>query len=344
MKFYMADTDRLLRGALIGCGYFGQIQMEAWRRIAGVEIVAACDVDLTKAKATAPRAYDDVEQMLQTEELDFLDIATRPDTHKPLVLASLGRKLPVICQKPMAPDLDDAIEMTVAAEKSGVPVMIHENWRWQPWYREAYRRIEAGDIGMPVSYRFRHRQADGLGPAPFPNQPYFRDMPRLLIFETLVHYIDTARFLFGDIAGVYARTRRKNPVIKGEDGALILLDHAMGAAGVIDGNRYLNPEQPGPAMGEAWIEGDENWIRIEANGRLFLGGEPVWAPSTLEGYKGDSVKATQEHFVEALRSGKPFETSASEYLNTFIAVEAAYRSAESGTRVRPEHVATKVTK
>ena len=129
MKFYMADTDRLLRGALIGCGYFGQIQMEAWRRIAGVEIVAACDVDLTKAKATAPRAYDDVEQMLQTEELDFLDIATRPDTHKQLVLAALELKVPVICQKPMAPDLDDAIEMTVAAEISTDLRTLADPWR-----------------------------------------------------------------------------------------------------------------------------------------------------------------------------------------------------------------------
>ena len=46
--------------------------------------------------------------------------------------------------------------------------------------------------------------------------------------ETLVHYIDTARFLFGDIEGVYARTRRKNPLIAGEDGALLMIDHSSG--------------------------------------------------------------------------------------------------------------------
>jgi D-apiose dehydrogenase len=342
MKFYMADTVPLLRGALIGCGYFGQIQLEAWRRIEGVEIVAACDVDLAKAQAAAPRAYENAEEMLRTEELDFVDIATRPDTHKPLAYLAGARRIPAICQKPMAPDLDSAIEMALSAECMEVPLMIHENWRWQPWYREAFRRIRAGEIGAPVSYRFRHRQRDGLGPTPYPNQPYFKDMPRLLMHETLVHYIDTARFLFGNIAGVYARTRRKNPIIQGEDGALILLDHTAGAAGVIDGNRYLNPEVPGPAMGEAWIDGDENWMRIEANGRLYLGTELVWEPPTVEGYKGDSVKATQQHFIDCLRSGEPFETGANDYLETFISVEAAYRSAESGARVQPEHVAARV--
>ena len=301
-------------------------------------------MDLAKAQACAPRAYVDAVEMLRTEELDFVDIATRPDTHKALAYAAGERRIPAICQKPMAPDLESAVEMARAAECMEVPLMIHENWRWQPWYREAHRRIAAGDIGMPVSYRFRHRQRDGVGPEPYPNQPYFKDMPRLLMHETLVHYIDTARFLFGDIAGVYARTRRKNPIIKGEDGALILLDHNMGAAGVIDGNRYLNPEVPGPAMGEAWIDGDENWIRVEANGRLYLGAEVVWEPATLEGYKGDSVKATQQHFVDCLRSGEPFETGATDYLDTFSAVEAAYRSAESGVRVQPEQIATRVKK
>jgi D-apiose dehydrogenase len=344
MKFYMADPTPLLRGALIGCGYFGQIHLEAWRRIEGVQIVAACDVDLEKARAAAPRAYADAEKLLDNEELDFVDIATRPDTHKALAFAACERRLPAICQKPMAPDLDEAIEMALTAEGLDVPLMIHENWRWQPWYREAHRRVHAGDIGMPVTYRFRHRQQDGLGPTPYPNQPYFKDMPRLLMHETLVHYVDTSRFLFGEIAGVYARTRRKNPIIQGEDGALILVDHVMGTAGVIDGNRYLNPEQPGPAMGEAWIDGDENWIRIEANGRLYLGQELVWEPPTPQGYKGDSVKATQQHFIDCLRSGDPFETRAMDYLETFIAVEAAYRSAESGARVRPTEVAVRVRK
>lgn len=337
----MPDSQERYRGALIGCGYFGQIQLESWKRMPGVSIVAACDVVVEKARTFADRAYGTLEQLLDSEQVDFLDIATRPATHLPLIRTALEHGIPVICQKPMAPTLEDAIEIAVLSESAEIPVMIHENWRWQPWYREAHRRIAAGDIGVPVSYHFRHRQRDGLGPNPYPNQPYFREMPRLLIYETLVHYLDTARFLFGDIEGVYARTRRKNPLIAGEDGALLTIDHSYGTTGVIDGNRYLNPERPGPAMGEALLEGDENWMRIIANGDIHLNGDLVWQSPTVEGYKGDSVRATQQHFIDCLRAGAAFETSANEYVHTYAAVEAAYRSVETGKRIALREVAAR---
>ena len=102
-----------------------------------MEIVAACDLQLSKAQASAPKAYTSIENLLAEEQLDFLDIATRPDTHLPLVRAAIERGIPAICQKPMAPTIEDAAEMAKLVHKTGARVMIHENWRWQPWYREA---------------------------------------------------------------------------------------------------------------------------------------------------------------------------------------------------------------
>src|SRR5215212_2093366 len=97
------------RGALIGCGYFGRIQAEAWQRMEDVELVAACDADIGRARAIAPRAYETAEELLENEELDFVDIGTRPDSHLSLVQATLARRIPTICQKPMAPSLAEAI-------------------------------------------------------------------------------------------------------------------------------------------------------------------------------------------------------------------------------------------
>src|SRR5574340_170630 len=100
--------------------------------------------------------------------------------------------------------------MVNVAESAGVALMIHENWRWQPWYRVAHDLIQRGEIGEPIGYGFRTRRRDGEGECPYPRQPYFREMPRLLIHETLVHHMDTARFLFGEIAAVYAQANRRN--------------------------------------------------------------------------------------------------------------------------------------
>src|SRR5690606_34071493 len=150
----------------------------------------------------------------------------------------------VICQKPLANTIEDARAIVSLAEQSGVLVMAHENWRWQPWFREAARLIRTGAIGAPLCYSFRHRQRDGLGADAYPNQPYFREMPRLLIHETLVHPIDTSRYFFGDIASEHARMRRLNSLVAGEDRSLLPLSYRSGIDGVVDGHRFLNPDPP----------------------------------------------------------------------------------------------------
>jgi len=315
-----------LRGGIIGCGFFGRIHLEAWRRIPEAQIVAACDLNPELARQSAPRAFRSAEQMLEGEQLDFVDIATRPESHLPLVRLAAAHKIPAICQKPMAPAWADAVAMAEAAEAGGIRLMIHENWRWQPWYRAAGRMLEEGRIGRPIAYWFRTRKRDGDGDAPYPNQPYFKRMPRLLIHETLVHHIDTARYLFGEIDTVCAQARRINPVIAGEDRAVLVLTHREPLEGVIDGHRFLDPDPDGPAMGEACFEGERGRIRIPAAGDVYLRGRKAWANEVSAGYRGDSVGATQRHFIECLKTGKPFESEAREYLKTFGAVEAAYRS------------------
>jgi len=316
-----------LRGALIGCGFFGRIQLEAWRRMEGVSIVAACDTERERAAGAAPRAYTDPAEMLDREKLDFLDIATRPNTHAGLIRLAVGRKVPAICQKPLAAGMQEALELAQLVRSSNVPVMVHENWRWQPWFREAKSLIQRGAIGSPIGYQFRVRQGDGMGPQPYPNQPYFAQMPRLLIYETLIHFIDTARFLFGGIQSVQAHTRRLNPLIQGEDRALLLLSHTSPVDGVIDGHRFRDPEPPGPAMANTFLEGDAGSLRVLATGEILLNGENVYRPGPLAGYKGDSVRATQEHFLDHLRTGTALESSVERYLGSFAAAEAAYVSA-----------------
>jgi len=326
-------NGRPLRGALIGCGFFGRIQYEAWSRIPGVAIVAACDPAIEKAEALSPYSFSDARSLLDSVEVDFVDIATRPDSHLDLVRLAVERRLPAICQKPLADSLEEGLAIVELAERAAAPVMVHENWRWQPWFREAYRLIRDGAIGRPICYHFRIRQRDGVGSAPYPNQPYFREMPRLHIHETLVHSIDTARYLFGDIRSVQAKMRRLNPLIRGEDRAIVTLGHDSGVDGVVDGHRFLDPHPPGPAMGEASFEGDAGWIAVTAPGELWLNGVLEYRPTALPGYKGDSARAVQEHFIDCLNTGAEMESSVRNYWNTFAAVDAAYRSVRSQAAV-----------
>jgi len=329
---------------MIGAGFFARFQAEAWKRIAGVEVLAVADPLPGRAQTFAaefgiPRSYTDAGVMLRSEHADFADIVTRPDSHRELCALAARYCRAVICQKPMAPALAGCQAMVEDCARRGVRLLIHENWRWQPWYREAKRLIGQGRLGRVFHLAFRMRTGDGRGASPYLVQPYFREMPRLLLYETVVHFLDTFRYLGGDLESVFCQTNRINATIQGEDYALVLVSFSNGANGVIDANRISGMLPPEVAFGEFRIEGEEAMIRIAPDGNLYLTGygkpeirHPLRVPS--EGYKGDSVHAVQQHFAACLVSGEAAESEGAGYLKTVRAVEACYRSAETGLPVR----------
>jgi len=332
-----------LKGVMAGAGYFAAFQGEAWTRLPGVKIAAVADTDEARARQFAarwgiPAVYTSVADMLARERPAFLDIVTPPATHPALTEMAAAAGVNVICQKPMAPEPQQCLAMVEACEKAGVRLLVHENWRWQPWYREIKRLIDAGRFGRVFYLGFRLRCGDGRGPQPYPAQPYFRDMERLLVYETLIHFLDTFRFLAGELRSVFCRTARVNPVIRGEDCALIQMVFGSGAQGLIDANRISGPPQPDPAFGTFRLEGERGMVRMAPDGRLFVtehGGQESahdYAVPQL-GYRGDSVRAFQEHALACLRSGQQCESEGREYLKTMAAMEACYQSAARGLAV-----------
>ena len=326
-----------MKGVMIGAGFFAQFQADAWKRMSGVDLTAIADLAPGRAKDFAAkhgieRAYESVEAMLDAEKPDFVDIATRPDTHLPLTRVAAQRGIHVISQKPMAPTMVECIAMCKVCEAAKVRLLIHENWRWQPWYREMKRIIAAGTIGALKHLSFDWRTGDGNGPEPFAAQPYFREMPRLIIHESLIHILDTFRLLAGELRVTACETRRVNPVITGEDWADIQCAFAGGAEGFIHGDRQTGPVPAPVAMGTMMLEGDRATLRIAGDGHLFLtrsGGDEealAFIPTTT-GYKGDSVLATQQHLLDCLTTGRARESGGREYLKTVTLVEDCYRIA-----------------
>ncbi len=334
----------MLKGVTVGCGFFSRIQMASWKRVEGAEIVAACDLDATRLKSFTDefglRGYGDVDEMLDAEKPDFLDIATRPAGHLPLVRKAAQRGIDALCQKPMADTWEDAVRIAKTAQRNGIRLMLNENWRWQAWYRHMKSLLDEGRIGEPFTYHIATRQRDGVGDKPFTNQPYFTEMERFLVIEVLVHHIDTARFLFGDIDEVYCQTGQLNPVMAAEDFALVTLRHRGGVRGMIDGNRVGEPDEAGPAMEAVRIEGMDSKIRMGHSGEVLVGDEQVFSVDGMPGYRGDSCRATQQHFVDCLANDQEFETEATDYLRRTVAVvEACYVSAAENRPVRVSEIA-----
>ncbi|KAA1260182.1 Inositol 2-dehydrogenase [Rubripirellula obstinata] len=336
------------KGVLVGAGYFSQFHFDAWSRLDNVDLVAVCDASEDVAGQAAKQYaianhYTDFAEMLDREQPDFVDIVTGPDSHLSLVTQAAQRGIAIICQKALAPTFEEAKEIVEVAEASGSRLMVHENFRFQRWHREIRRQIDCGAIGDRLhGISFRCRMGDGWQPdAYLGRQPYFRTMPRLMVFETGVHFIDTFRYLVGEINGVYASLNRWNPDIVGEDAATIMFEFESGASGVWDGNRFneTNAENPRLTFGEAVVEGNGGSIRLDATGRLTLQrlGEPEQAIDYEfqdHAFAGDCVYHTQKHFIDSLQEEREFETSGREYLKSLAVVEAVYQSAQSRVPVR----------
>ncbi len=333
------------KGALIGCGFFAVNQMHGWRDLADVEIVAICDRDAERLaivgdQFAVARRYSSAEEMFADGGFDFVDIATTVGSHRALVELAAKHRVPAICQKPFAPTLADAKAMVAAAEAAGIPLMIHENFRWQTPILAVKRVLDSGAIGTPFWGRVSFRSGFDV----FSGQPYLARGKRFIIEDLGIHSLDIARFLFGDATSMTARTRRINPDIAGEDVATMLLGHANGITSIVDVSYATKlPEEPFP---ETFVEidGDKGTLRLGKDYRLTVHGpegtvESVVAPNLLPWASRpwhniqESVALIQKHWIERLAAGREPDTSGRDNLKTFALVEAAYLSAERGGTV-----------
>jgi predicted dehydrogenase len=342
-----------LKGVCIGTGYFSRYHLDAWNRIPKVEIRAVCDLDRSAAEKLMQafgirRYYRDYREMIRRETPDFVDVITPPATHAEMCRYAAGKGVHVLCQKPLAPTYSESERLVDAMRSSGVRFMVNDNWRWQPWYREIKRLLDGGAIGEVAGVYFQMRMGDGWGDhAYLDRQPFFRDYSRLLIYETGVHFIDTFRFLFGEVDSVYARLRRLNPAIRGEDCALVVFGFNNGVTAILDANRYNENEtgvdlytcDPRTTFGIMRLDGLNGHLIMDSCGDITV--KPLGRDSyhhaydhPLKGFAGDSCYVALRHFVDGLVQGTEYETNGSDYLKTLVVVEACYESAACGHPVQ----------
>lgn len=335
-----------IRVACVGAGYFSRFHYDSWARMAQAVPVASCDRDLSAAQASGLPAYDDLARMLAETTPDLLDIIVPPLAHAETIRTALAAGVKyMICQKPFCQSLEEARAITAEAEAAGAVIVVHENFRFQPWYRAVKSALEDGLIGDLQQGTFRLRPGDGQGPRAYlDRQPYFQQMPRFLIHETAVHWVDTFRYLFGDPTHVYADLRRLNPAIRGEDAGIVLFDHPGGVRALFDGNRHLDHRADNlrRTMGEALFEGTKGTLAILGDGSVRRRGfgavqdEVLLAADTWDGFGGDCVHALQSHVISGLLGATLLENTARDYLTVINIELAIYASAASGRKVMLE--------
>lgn len=336
-----------LRVACLGTGYFSRFQYRAWKRLPEVELVALCNRTRASAEAFAaefaiPDIFTDAAAMLAATKPDLLDIITPPETHLGMIRLAAQAKVDVVCQKPFCRDRGEALQALALADAAGISVIVHENFRFQPWYRAIREELVQERLGRIFQATFRLRPGDGQGPSAYlDRQPYFQRMPRFLVHETAIHLIDVFRFLFGEAASVTALLRRLNPAIAGEDSGHFILDMEGGARCIFDGNRLSDHKARNRrlTMGEMLIEGEKGVLALDGDARLlFRGhGEVSEVPIAFDwndiDFGGDCVYHFQHHVVQHRLHGAPIENSARDYLTNLKIEDAIYDSDRQGRRI-----------
>lgn len=155
-----AESDRKIKLGLIGCGWYGMVDLKDALRAGGVDVVALCDVDSDHLNASAaeveklqgnrPKTFKHYEDLLALPGLEALIIATPPHWHALHLIAALKRGLDVYCEKPLSYDIREGRAMVDAVKKSGRIVQIGFQRRQNAAFQAVKKHLQTGEAGRIV--------------------------------------------------------------------------------------------------------------------------------------------------------------------------------------------------
>ncbi|MCU0963146.1 MAG: Gfo/Idh/MocA family oxidoreductase [Pirellulaceae bacterium] len=140
-----------VQAAVIGSGFIGPVHVEALRR-AGVAVVGILDADLPRSQEAAarlqlPRAYADLEELLDDEAVHAVHIAVPNRLHYDMAKRALARGKHVMCEKPLAMNSRESAELVQLAARSGRAAGVNYNIRYYPICLEIAAQIRSGQWG-----------------------------------------------------------------------------------------------------------------------------------------------------------------------------------------------------
>lgn len=313
--------------------------LQAWKK-AGARVTAICDPDLDRARERASAfgiadVHGDLSGMLEAGGFDVLDIAAPREVHVEQCLAGLDAGLPILCQKPIAVTLDEA-ERLLARLATGGRLMVHENWRFRPHYRQIATWLDEGRIGplhhATITMRTRALLPDRAGVRPaLQRQPFFAAETRMLVAEVLIHHLDTARRLCGALRLVDARLLRTQPDLPGETFASITLRTDEGVPVIVSGDMTAPGAPPG-AADRSEICGRDGRAVFDGRSLVLYAADGVAETIRFEGTDllQSSFDAAIDHFAKQTIDDGPYETSLADNIETLRLVEQIYSQSTRG--------------
>jgi predicted dehydrogenase len=329
-----------VRIAVVGAGAIAQLtHIPILARMRGAQLVALCDNDAAKARALAdrfgvPDIFTDFEELLDSDELDAVVIATPNHLHEPHVLSALRAKLHVLCERPLALTGRGVERCLAAAQKAGRRLFVGHNHRFRADAQALERFLRNAELGQVTSIRagalqvkrggegWRNRRAESGGGA---------------FLEYGVPLLDLALWLTDAPAPVRvsATMRRGRGAGAVEDAIQVFLECEGGIALAFD-------------VSWAYVGDEDRWwfevhatrgsarlapLRVvkELNGRA-VDVSPTGAAARESPFQ-QSYRAELAHFLAAIQGEVPYEPP-TDQVQLHKVLDAIYRAAEDGREIR----------
>jgi UDP-N-acetyl-2-amino-2-deoxyglucuronate dehydrogenase len=199
-----------------------------------VEIVAVCDSSEKAVKDFSrrhniPKAYTEISQMFEKENLDFIDICTPPSTHYPICSSAIDHGLHVIVEKPIAITVEDTLKLRDQSKRKNVKVCPIHNTRFRDNVSKAVQMVNEGRVG-----RIRKVTSVVHSPGPYPDWFWNEEENGGILYESAIHLIDLQTVLCGEHQKVIGLYRNFDEGLNLTTDVSALVEYKSGALGTID--------------------------------------------------------------------------------------------------------------
>lgn len=351
-----------LKVAIVGCGSIAHLHADSYKKLGDrVELVACCDIEEEKAKAFAERFgfakyYTDESKMLAECELDAVNVCTWNAAHKECTVLALNAGVNVLCEKPMAMNTAEALEMKECAEKNGKLLMIGFVRRHGIDAATALDFIDKGFLGDIYYVKASYLRRAGFPGNWFGDKKYSGGGP---LIDLGVHVIDLSRYLMGNpkpvtVFGVTfdklkarknlksvvlpwessAPTKKKEYDFTVEDFVSAMIRFDNGAVMHVEASFSLNNKGD---TGNVELFGDKAGLTLNPF-ELHTECNDMLADTVIRANigEGDFFRAEMENFVNAIEGIAPCKAPAEDGVELMRILDAIYRSAECGESVNIE--------
>jgi len=333
----------MLRAAIVGCGKIADSHASQIQRIAGCEIVGACDQEKLMAEQLSERFhiqryFDDLSELLDATRPDVVHITTPPESHFPIARRCLEAGCNVYVEKPFTLYTREAEELINLAESKHLKLTVGHDDQFRHAARRLRQKVAGGQLGGPPVhmesyYCYELGETGAYAKALLGNKNHWvRKLPGQLLHNIISHGIARiAEYLPGESPQIIAHGF-VSPMLK-----------RMGEEEIVDELRVIISDknattayftfssQMRPSLHQFRIYGPENGFVLDQDNE------------TLVKLRGKRYKSYAEHFLSPLVMAREYAGNTARNARKFLAndfhmksgmkylIESFYRSITDGT-------------